>query len=59
MGDDENHCNVECTSNSVCVETSNMTCIQHPTIDKVCRCIKQGYRLTTDLVQNSAESCQG
>jgi hypothetical protein len=52
MNDDEQNCNEDCTSNSKCLANSNVKCLQHPAIDQLCRCTKEGYRLNN-------QTCQG
>jgi hypothetical protein len=55
MNDDERNCNEECTSNSKCMTNSNVKCVQHPAVDQLCRCTKEGYRLT---VNSNTQICQ-
>lgn len=54
MGDDEYECSSKCVTNSKCKTNADVICIQHPTVDQLCRCVKRGYQLTTD-----SSSCQG
>lgn len=56
MNDDERYCNEECTSKSKCIANSNVKCLEHPSVDQLCRCTKEGYRLTADL---NTPICQG
>jgi len=58
-GDDEYNCNNNCTSKSICIENSNVTCIQHPVVDQLCRCVKQGYQLINQSSQKNIQICQG
>ncbi|CAF0807202.1 unnamed protein product [Rotaria sordida] len=58
MGDDERDCTDECTSKSICITNVNVTCIQHRAVDKLCRCTKQGYRLTKNSLKNNTQICQ-
>jgi hypothetical protein len=59
MGDDEYDCNNKCTSKSFCIENPDVTCIQHPAVNKLCRCVKPGYRLVTDSSKKNTQICQG
>ena len=59
MGDDEHDCTKKCTSNSICIVNDDVTCIQHPTVDKLCRCVKQGYQFIIDPLQTNMQKCQG
>ncbi|CAF2446070.1 unnamed protein product [Rotaria sp. Silwood2] len=58
MGNDEKECTDGCSSKSICITNSNLTCIQHPAVGELCRCKKQGYRLTTNSLQNNTQICQ-
>ncbi|CAF0778249.1 unnamed protein product [Rotaria sp. Silwood1] len=58
LGDDEKDCTDECTSSSQCIPNANVTCIQHRAVGKLCRCQKQGYRLTNNSLQINTQICQ-
>ena len=54
MHDDESDCTTICSSSSICNINDNVQCIQHPTLEQICRCKQSGYRLTS-----STQQCQG
>ncbi|CAF1522771.1 unnamed protein product [Adineta steineri] len=57
-GDDEHNCRDKCTIKSNCPTNSDVSCIQHPAVGQLCRCVKQGYRLTTKTPHNNIPICQ-
>lgn len=59
MGEDERECTDECPFESKCNKKFNMTCIQHRSADKICRCAKDGYRPTTQSLSYNTKICQG
>jgi hypothetical protein len=59
MGDDEHDCTNKCTSTSKCIADDAVTCIQHSPVDQLCRCVKQGYQVITNSLQNNTPLCQG
>jgi hypothetical protein len=59
VGDDEHGCTNECPSKSICPANLDVSCIQHTAAGQLCRCTKGGYRLTTNLLQNNKQICQG
>ncbi|CAF1467039.1 unnamed protein product [Adineta steineri] len=54
-GDDEHNCHEKCTSKSNCPINSGITCIQHPAVGQLCRCVKRGYQLTVSLGPSRSE----
>jgi hypothetical protein len=59
MDDDELNCRETCTPKSICSKNPNVTCIQHPALGQLCRCVQQGYRLIRDPLQKNNQICQG
>ncbi len=59
MGDDEHNCDNKCTSKSICIANTDVNCIQHPSVDQLCRCTKPGYRMLIHSSEKTTHICQG